>query len=84
MPRSATLEQAGGLHRMTLRGHSGPVRRVVISPNGRDVITVSEDGTAQVCGGCKGMAEVWLRVEGSRRLHQQSPAMLCESPRAWV
>lgn len=48
MPRSATLEQAGGLHRMTLRGHSGPVRRVVISPNGRDVITVSEDGTAQV------------------------------------
>lgn len=48
MPRTATLEQAGGLHRMTLRGNSGPVHKVVISPNGRDVVTVSEDGTAQV------------------------------------
>ncbi|GAX79554.1 hypothetical protein CEUSTIGMA_g6995.t1 [Chlamydomonas eustigma] len=48
MPRSATLEQAGGLHRMTLRGHTGSVRKVVISPNGRDVVTVSEDGIAQV------------------------------------
>jgi WD40 repeat protein len=33
---------------MTLRGHTAPVPRVVISPNGADVITVSEDGTAQV------------------------------------
>ncbi|KAL6761876.1 WD40-repeat-containing domain protein [Haematococcus lacustris] len=33
---------------MTLRGHKGPVRQVVISPNGADVITVSEDGTAQM------------------------------------
>lgn len=48
MPRSASLEQAGGLLRMTLRGHSGPVHKVVLSPNGRDVVTVSEDGTAQV------------------------------------
>lgn len=48
MPRSASLEQAGGLHRMTLRGHSGPVLQVVLSPNGTDVITVSADGTAQV------------------------------------
>ncbi|KAG1654342.1 hypothetical protein FOA52_009003 [Chlamydomonas sp. UWO 241] len=48
LPRSASLQQAGGRLRMTLRGHNGPVRRVVISPNGRDVITVSEDGSAQV------------------------------------
>ncbi|KAG1672914.1 hypothetical protein FOA52_012359 [Chlamydomonas sp. UWO 241] len=48
MPRSATLEQAGGLHRMTLSRHTGPVRRVVISPNGREVFTASEDGSAQV------------------------------------
>ena len=33
---------------MTLRGNSGPVIKVVISPNWRDVVTVSEDGTAQV------------------------------------
>lgn len=48
LPSTASLEQAGGLNRMTLRGHTAPVRKVVISPNGRDVITVSEDGTAQV------------------------------------
>lgn len=48
VPRSASLQQAGGLHRMTLRGHTAPVPRVVISPNGADVITVSDDGTAQV------------------------------------
>jgi len=48
MPRTATLQQAGGLHRMTLRGHNGPVRKVVISPTGQDIITVSDDGTAQV------------------------------------
>ena len=49
LPRTATLEQAGGTNRMTLRGHTGAIHKVVISPNGEDVITVSEDGTAQVC-----------------------------------
>jgi hypothetical protein len=48
VPRSASLQQAGGLHRMTLRGHTATVPKVVISPNGSDVITVSDDGTAQV------------------------------------
>mmetsp|Transcript_31108 Transcript_31108/g.92637 ORF Transcript_31108/g.92637 Transcript_31108/m.92637 type:complete len:845 (-) Transcript_31108:23-2557(-) len=48
LPRSASLQQAGGVLRNTLRGHSAPVRRVVISPNGRDVVTVSEDGSVQV------------------------------------
>ena len=72
MPRSASLEQAGGLHRMTLRGHNGPVLKVVLSPNGRDVITVSADGTAQVCTGLRDLEParfaVWapglLRAEG--------------------
>lgn len=48
LARSATLEQAGGLHRMTLRGHKGPVLKVLICPSGQDVITVSTDGTLQV------------------------------------
>ncbi|MEW5313943.1 MAG: hypothetical protein WDW38_005473 [Sanguina aurantia] len=48
LPRTATLQQAGGKHRMTLRGHTGPIRKVVIASNGHDVITISLDGSAQV------------------------------------
>ena len=39
MPRTASLEQAGGLHRMVLRGHSGPVQKVLLTPGGTDVVT---------------------------------------------
>ena len=39
MPRTATLEQAGGLYRMVLRGHTGPIGRVLLTPGGTDVIT---------------------------------------------
>jgi len=28
MPRTASLQQAGGLHRMTLRGHTKPIKKV--------------------------------------------------------
>ncbi|KAG2488814.1 hypothetical protein HYH03_012613 [Edaphochlamys debaryana] len=47
MPRSPSLAQAGGVQRMTLRGHSAPVRRVAIAPNCCDVVTISDDGSAQ-------------------------------------
>lgn len=43
-----SLQQAGGRHRMSLRGHLGPIRRVVISPSGKDVLTASDDGGVQV------------------------------------
>lgn len=39
MPKTASLEQAGGLHRMVLRGHSGPIQKVLLAPGGTDVIT---------------------------------------------
>lgn len=48
MPRTPSLTQAGGVHRMTLRGHSAPISRVAIAPNCCDVVTISEDGSAQV------------------------------------
>ncbi|KAG2433079.1 hypothetical protein HYH02_012783 [Chlamydomonas schloesseri] len=48
MPRSPSLAQAGGVQRMTLRGHSAPVTRVAIAPNCTEVVTISEDGSAQV------------------------------------
>jgi WD40 repeat protein len=43
-----SLVQAGGMHRMALRGHLGPIRKVVIAPDGKDVLTASDDGTVQV------------------------------------
>lgn len=33
---------------MTLRGHTAPVTRVAIAPNCCEVVTISEDGSAQV------------------------------------
>jgi hypothetical protein len=45
-----SLVQAGGMHRMALRGHAGPIRKVVIAPDGKDVLTASDDGTVQVRG----------------------------------
>ncbi|GLI67543.1 hypothetical protein VaNZ11_011767 [Volvox africanus] len=48
MPRSPSLAQAGGVQRMTLRGHAGPIPRVAIAPNCCEVVTISEDGLAQV------------------------------------
>lgn len=48
MPKTASLEQAGGLHRMVLRGHSGPIQKVLLAPGGTDVVTASADGSARV------------------------------------
>lgn len=48
LARSPALGQAGGLLRMTLRGHTGAIRKVLLSPSGQNVVTISDDGTAQV------------------------------------
>jgi hypothetical protein len=48
MGYTPSLQQAGGRHRMALRGHLGPIRSVVISPSGKDVLTASDDGGVQV------------------------------------
>ena len=34
-----SLEQAGGLHRMVLRGHSAGINKVMLTPTGTDVVT---------------------------------------------
>lgn len=55
LSRTASLQQAGGVSLMALRGHTGAVRRVCISPDGRDVLTASDDGAVQVgAGGAPG------------------------------
>lgn len=61
-----SLLQAGGVHRMALRGHSGPIRHVLIAPNGKDVLTASDDGAVQVCDEHWGMVGLMLglRFEG--------------------
>jgi hypothetical protein len=48
MSYTPSLQQAGGRSRMALRGHLGPIRNVVISPSGKDVLTASDDGGVQV------------------------------------
>ncbi|KAK9840975.1 hypothetical protein WJX81_003475 [Elliptochloris bilobata] len=46
--RAPSLEQAGGLRRLTLRGHAAGIVKVLLTPGGVDIITVSTDGTARV------------------------------------
>ena len=48
--RTATpsLQQAGGAARLVLRGHTSPVLRVLIAPNGVDVVAVAADGAVRV------------------------------------
>jgi hypothetical protein len=47
MGYTPSLTQAGGRHRMALRGHLGPIRQVVITADGKDVLTASDDGGVQ-------------------------------------
>ena len=47
-PLTASLEQAGGLQRLALRGHTAGVTKVLLTPSGTDAVTASSDGTARV------------------------------------
>ena len=47
LPRSPSLEQAGGLHRMVLRGHTGGIMKVLLTSGGIDVITGEGAGAQQ-------------------------------------
>eukprot|EP00210_Caulerpa_lentillifera_P008913 g8504.t1 len=48
LPRTPSLEQAGGLQRLILKGHLGGVHKVELAPNGLEVVTASSDGTIRV------------------------------------
>ena len=48
LPKTPSLEQAGGLQRLILKGHSGGIRKVQLAPNGQEVVTASADGTIRV------------------------------------
>lgn len=39
VPRTPSLDQAGGVQRITLRGHTGPVTHVLLAEGGIDVVT---------------------------------------------
>ena len=39
VPRTPSLDQAGGVQRITLRGHTGPITRVLLAEGGIDVVT---------------------------------------------
>ncbi len=46
--RGPSLDQAGGLARLALRGHAAADTRVALAPSGTEVITGFADGTARV------------------------------------
>lgn len=39
VPSTASLTQAGGLHRMLLRGHAAPLTAMLLTPSGIDLVT---------------------------------------------
>ena len=72
-PLNGCLDQAGGLQRLILRGHTGPVTKVLLTPPGTEAVTASADGTARVWDleigvsgasyrGGGGGEQVWVQV----------------------
>lgn len=47
-PLTPSLDQAGGLQRLALRGHRAAVGKVLLTPSGTDAVTASNDGTLRV------------------------------------
>lgn len=48
VPQTPSLDQAGGLQRLAFKGHRGPVKKLMILPSGKDIISTSIDGTARI------------------------------------
>lgn len=48
LPKTPSLEQAGGLQRLILKGHTGCIHKVQLAPNGLEVVTASSDGSIRV------------------------------------
>ena len=67
LTRTATLQQAGGPQLVALRGHAGAVRCVAVSPDGRDVLTASDDGSVQVGREMVSFVCACLRFGGGER-----------------
>ena len=42
------LDQAGGLQRLCLKGHRGPVTKLALLPSGSEAISASQDGTIRI------------------------------------
>ena len=45
LPLTPSLDQAGGMSRLALRGHTGAVTKLLLTPSGTDVVSASADGT---------------------------------------
>lgn len=60
-PLTASLDQAGGLQRLTLKGHRGAVNKLLLTPSGTEAVSGGADGTARVwdleIGDCTIVAE---------------------------
>ena len=49
---------------LTLKGHSGPVRCVAVSPDGKRIVSGSEDNTVKVWDATTGQETLTLKVKG--------------------
>lgn len=60
-PLTASLDQAGGLQRLTLKAHRGAVNKLLLTPSGTEAVSGGVDGTARVwdleIGDCTIVAE---------------------------
>ncbi len=48
LPQTPSLDQAGGLQRLALKGHRGPVNKILLTPSQTEAISAGADGTARV------------------------------------
>lgn len=47
-PQTPSLDQAGGLQRLALKGHRGAVNKILLTPSQTEAISAGADGTARV------------------------------------
>lgn len=45
LPLTPSLDQAGGLQRLALRGHQAPISKLLLCPSGTEFVSCSTDGT---------------------------------------
>ena len=78
--RTPSLEQAGGLQRMTLRGHTGGISKVLLTPGGIDIITSAPPGLRSTavlfCLSCW----VMQACKDARVVGSSLPFLLCAKP----
>jgi len=70
MDNTARLWDITGRHIQTFRGHTKGVRAAYFAPDGRNVITAAEDGTARVW---RLAADIYSELRSATDIYQLTP-----------